>query len=498
MRQRYPIRYYFVTTCLLLAALVRLLSGVSFCGTYSPAKGSAPNTTEVCESELSLLPAKGPYFVCDDRIIEDRWKIERFVVSLKRHPGNPLIVKEYPWEGLGPLAASVIYDPRDEIFKMWYWIFDKHAFENKLPFSNNICYAESRDGVKWEKPFLGLFDYQGSKENNVIKLGWEKTSAIDVEFNPKEHSPNERFVAIHNDCGGVYVSTSANGKSFDCSFDDSAVWYHSDTQNNFVYDEVRDRWLMYVRPRAFAGEGVVGVGRRRVAVKESKDLDSWSHERTILVPQEGDADYFYGMNVFRIGDLFFGALRVYETVHHHLYVELAWSEDGLRWNRLPNGAQRRLLDTGPEGAWDWGMVGVIEKPVLVGDELRFYYEGTNTAHNSFGESASGLATTTRDRLVGARSIPENDSRILTRPIPVSGDLAINASAAGEIRVEVRSAIRDEQIEGWTFDDCTPFTGDEIYAPVRWGEKSLRDLKGMVVRLRFQLSDASLYSFDLRE
>ena len=34
----------------------------------------------ISEKQLSMLPAKGPYFVIDDRIIEDRWMIERFVV----------------------------------------------------------------------------------------------------------------------------------------------------------------------------------------------------------------------------------------------------------------------------------------------------------------------------------------------------------------------------------------------------------------------------------
>jgi hypothetical protein len=498
VKQPCPLSPHRNRACITPTIIVFLFPIVAYCGTYSPKTGSAPNTTEVSEEELALVPAKGPYFVCDDRVIEDRWKIERFVVQLKRYADNPIIVADYPWEGSGPNVTCALYDPKDEIFKIWYSVFSKKAYENGLPYSYNTCYAESRDGLKWEKPLLGLFDYEGSKENNIIKMGWEKTGFGDIEFNPKEHSSDARFVAIHNDCGGVYVSTSADGKSFDCSFEDSAVWYHSDTHNNIVYDEIRDRWLMYVRPRAYAGEGLKNVVRRRVAVKESKNLDFWTHERTILVPQEDDPDYFYSMTVFRLGDLFFGSLQIYETVHHHLYLELAWSEDGLRWNRLPKSAQRMLLNVGEEGSWDGGMVSIIEKPILVGDEMRFYYGGTNAAHNSWGETASGLATTKRDRLIGARSIPGNGSRLLTRPIPITGDLAINARATGEIRVEVRSSIRDEPIEGWTLDDCTPITGDKVYAPVRWGGKSLRNLKDQVVRLRFHLSDASLYSFDLIE
>jgi hypothetical protein len=108
-----------------------------------------------------------------------------------------------------------------------------------------------------------------------------------------------------------------------------------------------------------------------------------------------------------------------------------------------------------------------------------------------------LAKTKRDRLVGARSKPDTLGRILTRPFRVNGDLFINAEADGEIRVEVRSAIRDKPLTAWTADDCIPFTGDDLMTPVRWGDKSLSELRGDLVRLRFQLKDAVLFSFDIR-
>jgi hypothetical protein len=456
---------------------------------------------KISEAELSALPVKGPYFPCDERIIEDRWKVERFVVELQRYAANPIMVKDQHIEGkVGPMSGgTVLLDPKDQLYKMWYGVFDLHAYNNKLPFSYNMCYAESGDGIEWQKPVLGLFDNRGSisPQNNAIKLGREKTGGIDVEFNPGAKSPQERFVAIHNDSGGVFVSYSGDGKTFDCAFDHPAVWYHSDTHNNFVYDEVKERWLMYVRPRAFAGNDMRHVGRRRVAVKESADLINWSHERTVLVPEENDPDYFYGMTVFRRGDLFFGQLQMYETVFHHLYQELVWSGDGIYWHRLPQSAQRICLNIGPENAWDGGMVSLFEKPVLVNNEMRFYYGGNDKAHDAFGTGCIGLATTKRDRLIGVQSIPDTLGRVLTRPIPVKGDLFINAHANGEIRVEIRSAVRDEPLAGWTANDCIPFSGDELDATIRWGDKSLKDLRGKLVRLRFQLKEATLFSFDIR-
>ena len=454
----------------------------------------------ISEKQLSKLPAKGPYFVIDDRIIEDRWMIERFVVPFQKYFHNPVIKKNLPWEGTGTLlGGTVLFDTQDNLFKMWYTVWNSHAYYNKLPFSYNILYAESKDGIKWEKPILDLFHLKGTigKKNNIIKLGWYKTQNIDVELNPAPQSSAEKFIAIHNDNGGIFVSYSADGKDFNCSFESPAVWYHSDTQNNFVFDEVRNRWFMFVRPRAYAGEGLKHVNRRRIAVKESDDLVNWTHERTVIVPEEGDVTDFYGMTVFRRGDMFFGLLRLYDAGKtNKVSVELVWSNDAYRWFRLPLGAEKSPINLGEKNEWDAGQVYMTDKPVIKDDEMLFYYGGNQTSHNVPGNPAIGLAKTKLDRLFGARSLPDMLGRILTRPFEVNGDLFINADADGEILVEVRSAIRDEPLEGWSFDDCTPFTGSKLNAPMNWGDKKLSDLNGKMIRLRFQLKDGTLFSFNM--
>ena len=450
---------------------------------------------------INKLPAKGPYFPVDERVIEDRWMIERFVVPFEKHTNNPVVEKNMPWEGSGPLfGGTVIFDSQDNIFKMWYLVWDEYSYFNKLPYSYNICYAESKDGIEWEKPILGIFDKRGllDKNNNFIKLGRQKTQDIDVEFNPAANSTDEKFIAIHNDSGGVFVSYSSDGKRFDCSFNKPAVPYHSDTHNNFVYDEVRNRWLMFVRPRAFAGDGLYHVNRRRIAVKESYDLKLWTKESIVLVPGEGDPTDFYGMTVFRQGDLFFGFLQIYDAGRSDkVFNELAWSPDGYRWNRLPLGTQNSPLTLGKKNRWDSGQIYLTDKPVLVGEEMWFYYGGNKASHNIPGKSAIGMAKTKLNRLFGARSLPDTIGRILTRPIKVNGDLYINAESKGTIQVEVRSVDNDEPIEGWSAEECEPFKGNELNASVSWGNKSLSHLNGTLVRLRFQLIDASLYSFDIR-
>ena len=126
--------------------------------------------------------------------------------------------------------------------------------------------------------------------------------------------------------------------------------------------------------------------------------------------------------------------------------------------------------------------------------MRFYYGANNTPHDTIGTPSIGLATTKLNRLIGVRSINGQKSRLLTRPFKVNGDLVINARALGEIRIQVTDE-RDNAIVGYTVEDSTPFVGDQLKAKIKWGERCLSDLRGTIVRLRFMLEDAELYSFD---
>ncbi|MBI5091502.1 MAG: hypothetical protein HZB26_03560 [Candidatus Hydrogenedentes bacterium] len=441
-----------------------------------------------------IAAAKGPYFFCDDRVVEDRWLLERFVVPPVRHPKNPLIVRDKPWEGTGPhMGGSVILDPQDHTYKMWYSVWNRHAYENKLPFSYNVCYAESDDGIAWRKPDLGVFDCEGSTVNNCIKLGTDKTQNIDVCLNPKPSAYPGRFLALHNQKGGLFFSSSDDGKTFKWLWDTPALSYHSDTHNNVVYDEVRDRWLLFCRPRAYAG-----YHKRRVSLTVSNDLQHWPHERTILVPSETDTPEFYGMTVFRRGDLFFGALQLYDKSTGYMQAELAWSGDGEHWSQVAT--HPIFVSRGPDGAWDAGMAMVAESPVVVGDEMRFYYGGFPLPHDTREENvaAIGLMTSERDRLVGVRPNSSEPGTIMTRPFEVKRrGLTLNAKVQGEVRAELRTD-NNKAIAGYSFDDCDPVTASGFAVPVTWKGQPLAECAESEARIVFRLTRAELFTFDLVE
>lgn len=458
--------------------IVQLVSGIS-----------ASETAELYQ----ISAAKEPYFACDTRVVEDRWGLERFVVQPKRHAKNPLVVKDHPWEGTGPhLGGTVLFDPSDNLHKMWYCVWNKHAYYNGLPFSYNVCYAESDDGVTWRKPALGVFDYEGSTENNCIRLGTDKTQNIDVCINPRPDIYPGKFLSIHNQKGGVFVSSSEDGKSFTRYCEKPAISYHSDTHNNFVYDEVRDRWFLYCRPRAYAGDH-----KRRVSMQESPDLVDWTHERTILVPSETEKPEFYGMPVFRRGDLFFGALQVYDRSTGFMHVELVWSGDGVHWDQIAT--HPAFMERGTEGAWDAGMVLVGENPVVHDDELWFYYGGFAFDHNS-GDNPTGVgvAISETDRLIGVRPASEEPGYLLTRSVTPSSDakLFVNAKVKGRLRAELRTDF-NKPIEGFSLEDCDAVTDTGFREEITWKGRALGTVKREDIHIRFELENAELFTFGLR-
>ncbi len=269
-----------------------------------------------------------------------------------------------------------------------------------------------------------------------------------------------------------------------------AIAYH--THNNFVYDDARDRWLLYCRPRAYAGDH-----KRRISVQESRDLQHWTHERNILVPTETDKPEFYGLTVFRRGDMFFGLLQTYDRTTGWLYPELAWSGDGEVWDRLPS--HPPFLELGPAGSWDAGMVLPAESPVLVGEEMRFYYGGFRLPHDTKLENiaAIGLAVSERDRLVGVRPVSTAPGVLMTRPFtpPKESTLIVNAIIQQELRAELRSD-GNQVLAGFSFADCEPVTKSGFARVVTWKGRTISDVATSDIRVVFRLTGAELYCFDI--
>ena len=102
-------------------------------------------------------------FFFDDEVVEDRWDLRRVSLQAAKHPANPVIVPDQIYEN-HCYDCSVIYDENRQLFQMWYQDFSREAYYQVAPKedvadgrSYFVRYAESRDGVNWQKPALGLW-----------------------------------------------------------------------------------------------------------------------------------------------------------------------------------------------------------------------------------------------------------------------------------------------------------------------------------------------------
>lgn len=268
------------------------------------------------------------------------------------------------------------------------------------------------------------------------------------------------------------------------------------------------RTAPYVDTRAAIGatdHAHEGLGcNRRIARAQSEDFVHWSEPEVIIRPDELDPPRLYGIDVFIRHGVYLGLLQVFhkwglkgylgdpsraDTIDLHL----TFSRDGFRWDRLAN--RPVFLPRGVIGSWDGGMIAGA-RIIEYGDEVRFYYSGHSGSHNAQGRTAgTGLATLPKDRFV-ARAAADELGVLITKPFRLEGDaLQINADAScGRIRVEVTDPI-GAPIAGLTARECRLIERDGLRLPVTWsGGEALRGVAGQVVRLRFYLYEAKLYSF----
>jgi hypothetical protein len=453
------------------------------------------HATQPRAPELQVVRGGEPTFVLEGSTLEDLWRVRRVLHPAIKSPRNPIMVKDRPWEGYGPfIHGTVLYDPEDRLFKCWYQVMDNEAFREHRPWISGICYAVSHDGYEWDKPELGLMEWMGTRRNNLVRLGREYAQAISVRIAPPGSGAPARFIAVYLDKPGVSVAFSDNGTEWTYPDWNPIEPSHSDDHNVLLYDGRRRLWMVYHRPQLFAGEW-----KRRRSLIESPDLRHWTHSGIVLGPDEGDPPEIMVMPVFQRGNLFFGLLDLYDRSRGSNEVELVFSADGRRWERVP--PRELFLPLGLPGDFDCGSIFLGSHPVIVGDEMRFYYSALDGDHEclfpSFSE-AIGVAAVPLDRLFGlAHSTLEGRGAVLTRPLMLEGGvLEVNAHVLGRLRVAVLDA-GGKALPGYAFADCDPVRGDSLRHRVSWGRRSAVPTDGPV-RVKFELEgEAALYCFSVR-
>ena len=409
------------------------------------------------------------------------------------------IAAEHPWER-GGVSYMVTFRDGDG-FRAWYRC--DCEMPPKAERKPLIAYAESADGIHWEKPELGIVAFEGSKENNLVWDGPGNNMAPfrdDAPGVPEE----ERYKAIVRD-GSVFALVSRDGLRWRKMQEEPILTQGPFDSHNIAFrDPWRDEYAIYAR--GVAGEGSFKGGVRWIRRATSRDFRTWTPLEPIDagdVPFEhlytnSCVPYERAPGTYLMFPSRFVPER--EPIPGWEYgaglsdIVFMSSRDGLHFDRS---FMEALVRPGVDsGNWHERAI-YMERGILqtAADELSLYgmenWRLPSVCIRRFTLRTDGFVSVSAGYAGGA---------LVTRPVIFDGnelELNYSTSAVGFVRVEVQD-VGGHRLPGLALDDCPEVFGDKIEGPVRWKAKgSLQAVAGKPVRLRFVLKDADLFAFRFR-
>ena len=449
-------------------------------------------------------------------------------------PKELALTHEEPWEGTGSGYHTVFQD-RDAggvLYRMYYKASHLEVLKDRVDAGRHplyLCYAESRDGVRWRKPKLGLHEFEGSKDNNIVLasggLGRLRIDAghpaVFKDENP-DAPPGARYKAIvrASPPEGLLPLESPDGLRFSPMTDAPILAGRGtfDSQNLAFWDPTLGKYRMYWR--FFDGP------RRAIRTATSEDLIHWSDHSDLtyvdspsvqlytnqVKPYSRAPHILLGFPTRYIDRGSFDSMKALPELEHRRLrsganprlgtalteAMLMASRDGVefkRWNEafLRPGVERR-------GTWLYGQAYIAWHAV----ETASAFDGAPNELSLYASESywTGKGSALRRytlRLDGFVSIsaPASGGELRMKPIVFEGErLYVNfaTSAAGSLRVEIQDA-DGTPIEGYSLSDCPPIFGNSIDRVVTWkGGPDVGRLTGRPVRLWWTLEDADLFSF----
>ena len=456
----------------------------------------------------------------------------RLEVQRPRIEAEPMVEMEKPWETGYTLHITILQD--EGRYRLYYTCYNELPDDPKAmnPFSYFLCYAESDNGVEWTKPTIGTINWRGTTENNVV-YGMNRSLGRPVPtasvFKDPSAPPNERYKIIHrgtieNGPPCVYGATSPDGIDWTAIEEPLITDYFSDTQIVAQFDEQIGRYRGYFR--GWTAHRRWPHGRRTIAYAETEDFNNWPKPETIVTTDVYDhpgADIYtnaYAAWPDADAHLMFPAF--FEREMDITQVHLMTSRDGVRWERHTREPLLGGGDPGTSGAprrdWTAGFyagAGVISRRP---DESSVAVLPVRSSHNNkslgpeslqqqlypspiftYGGQIT-LATWRKDGFVCLEAA--EDGYFATTPFVFEGGLLkLNGWSRyrGGIKVELADATNEshsfaDPVSGRTFDDCDEISGSDVDRTVTWnGESDLSQWQGKLVRLRFKMRRARLYS-----
>jgi hypothetical protein len=384
------------------------------------------------------------------------------------------------------------------------------------------CYAESADGRGWTKPRLGLFEVDGTRDNNVILAD---AAPATHNFSPfLDSRPGVSDDARYKALGGTMSSglvafASPDGVRWRKLRDEPVIdkslvpfKYMFDSQNVSCWSPAEQQYVCFFR--------VFKDGIRRIARTTSRDFLTWSPP-VLMEYRHGDADS-------PIEHLYTNQTHPYFRAPH-LYVAIA--ARFFPGRQVLSDEQARAIGVNPSYFKDTSDAifmtsrggSVYDRTFLdgfirpgIGPQnwvSRTNYPALNVVQTGPAEMSiyvnQDYAQPTAHlrryslRLDGFSSVRADYSggELLSKSVVFTGRrlfLNFATSAAGGIRVELQDP-GGRPIPGFALEDCRELIGNEIERSVSWKSgDDVGHLIGQPVRLRFVMKDADLFAMRFGE
>ena len=443
----------------------------------------------------------------DDYVVAEKTGVcRRLGHVVKANGGKPIFDARF--------YGTVLYD--ENRFKMW------------LREPDGYGYAESSDGLRFEK------------KAQLTGINFAGDINLAVEINSHAKNPEHRFIAGYDAPGmAAGLAQSADGIRWTPFNEGRPVTFRAaDCHNQVLWDEMAQTYRLFTRTDFGSGGGpLAGTAAADFEVRGTRGMTNpdilrgptnWNVVRQWHFNREGPEEYrrrqIYSMTVWLYQGVYFALMSVYEypadvsegrttdLVKRHerdvMNFYIATSRDADRWDLRWVYAGEPIIPRGPDGAFDKDIVFPSSTVVTHQDKHWLYYAGGNERHGTAElkppvtfdrRFVIGLATLRLDGFVCLEAQGPSGN-VITRPFVLQATrLEVNADASrGSIQVELLDAAGKPQ-PGYSGEDAVRLERvDGVRLKPRWrNHNDLSLLRGKTVRLRFHLHDAKLFAFQIQ-
>jgi hypothetical protein len=383
-----------------------------------------------------------------------------------------------------------------------------------------LMYAESPDGIVWNKPALGIVtdsktttNTTNFTQNNIVLLANDGTGVLIDHYAANLSQRYKLFGAINS---AEQKGPGTNNQAFAASADgihwppsdfggSSAALDRHGTHNNMVYDPVSKRFYGYGRNSnsPFRTESVarsatsdfLGKWEAAIPCGLEKDEDLEYQPDAMVVMSEPYHGVWLGLaNMLNVTNAPYAGTTE---------VELVWSKDLMNWKYVAHKVP--FIPRGPPKSYDCCQIfGAKQAPVIVGETMKVFYAGGNGPFMGSRSAGFSLATFQRDWWFGHTPSNTSAPKGTWAASVLTTEVIVGTAAQLRVSADARRGAVAVAVVGYpalSAANCDPLRGNLTEGLVTWqgqgGSRQLGALVGKNITLQFLLQPgAVLFAFDV--